>query len=137
MIKNARTFYIGIFVFLIPFLGLPTSGKTFLTTVSGLALVVLSANITLPKRPILKKLRKSNTSDILNIPEKIKTPKDKIKEKIRRSNKKISLVADTQADASVISNEKDITSEKTGAISSTVLNTDLNTGNIDENNYGV
>lgn len=58
MIKNKRTFFIGIFIFLIPFLGFPSSWKTFFTIVAGLFLAVSSLKITLPKRNVVKKVRR-------------------------------------------------------------------------------
>ena len=52
MINRKSTFYIGIFIFLIPFFGVPTSWRTFFVIVSGLALILLSIKITLPKKNI-------------------------------------------------------------------------------------
>jgi len=58
MIKSRRTFFLGIFIFLIPFLGFPTSWKTFLVVVSGIALIVMSIKISLPKKTLAKRPRK-------------------------------------------------------------------------------
>ena len=58
MIQHKRTFSLGIFIFLIPFLGLPSSWKTTLVVLSGLSLVFLSVKIVLPKKPIKIKSKK-------------------------------------------------------------------------------
>jgi len=49
IIHRKSTFFLGIFIFLIPFLGLPSSWKTTLIILSGLGLVSLSTKIILPK----------------------------------------------------------------------------------------
>lgn len=58
MIKNRKTFFIGIFVFIIPFLGFPSSWKTFFTIIAGLSLMVVSIKINLPKKTSLKRPRR-------------------------------------------------------------------------------
>ena len=50
MIQRKTTFYLGLFIFLIPFLGLPSIYKTILIIVSGLTLLSLSVKLTLPKK---------------------------------------------------------------------------------------
>lgn len=50
MITNRRTLFLGIFIVLIPFLGFPSSWKTFMIIVSGLVLAGFSINITIPKK---------------------------------------------------------------------------------------
>lgn len=50
MIHRKSTFFLGIFVFLIPFMGLPTFWKTLLITLSGLALVFISIKIPVSKK---------------------------------------------------------------------------------------
>ncbi len=58
-IKNKHTFFLGIFIILLwVFFGIPTSWKVFLTIVSALYLIILSINITLPRRGGPKRLRK-------------------------------------------------------------------------------
>lgn len=56
MIERKSTFFLGIFVFLIPFLGVPSSWKTFFIVVSGLYLIFLSVKIPMPnvapKKPV-------------------------------------------------------------------------------------
>lgn len=50
MIKNKKTFFLGVFIFLLPFLGLPTSWKMTLVTISGIFLVLFSVKISIPKK---------------------------------------------------------------------------------------
>jgi hypothetical protein len=57
MITRKSTFYLGIFVFLIPFLGLPSVWKTILIIISAFLLIISSVTFTLPKKPI-KRIRK-------------------------------------------------------------------------------
>lgn len=57
MINRRSTFFLGIFIFLIPFLGLPSSWKTALVVICGLSLIGLSIKITLPKRAVPSKNR--------------------------------------------------------------------------------
>ncbi len=45
MTVRRSTFFLGIFIFLIPFLGLPTFWKTFFIIFSGVTLVLLSIRI--------------------------------------------------------------------------------------------
>jgi len=54
MITRRSTFFLGIFIFLIPFFGFPTSWKTTFIVLSGLLLIWLSVKITftLPNRNI-------------------------------------------------------------------------------------
>ncbi len=58
MIHKKSTFFLGLFVLLIPFLGVPTSWKTTLIILSGLVLMANSVTITLPKKIIRPKLKK-------------------------------------------------------------------------------
>ncbi|HEY4505095.1 MAG TPA: hypothetical protein VJG67_00135 [Candidatus Paceibacterota bacterium] len=64
MIKQKRTLFLGIFIFLIPFLGLPTSWKTVLVILSGLGLVTLSVKFSLPKKPIRTKGRREKSTPV-------------------------------------------------------------------------
>ena len=70
MISHKRTFFLGIFIFLIPFLGLPSSWKTILIVLSGLGLVALSVKIIIPKKPTKTKGKKSRSAPMFveNIP---------------------------------------------------------------------
>lgn len=48
MIIRTSTFFLGAFIFLIPFLGLPTFWKTFFTIFSGVTLILLSVKLSFP-----------------------------------------------------------------------------------------
>ncbi len=50
MIHRRSTFFLGLFITLIPFLGLPTASKTTLIILSGVFLVYSSITIALPER---------------------------------------------------------------------------------------
>lgn len=64
MINRKSTFFLGIFIFVIPFLGIPGSWRTFFIIVSGLALIVLSIKITLPKRNLKSRVRKEKITPV-------------------------------------------------------------------------
>ncbi len=57
MIQKRSTFFLGIFIFLIPFLGIPSSGKTMFTVLAGLLLIAFSIKIVLP-HTVSKKIAK-------------------------------------------------------------------------------
>ncbi|MBI4155740.1 MAG: hypothetical protein HY507_00725 [Candidatus Zambryskibacteria bacterium] len=74
MIKRKSTFFLGIFIFLVPFLGLPSSWKTSLIILSGLTLIFLSVKILLPNKMLKHhKNRKEKTQPTIveNIPESV------------------------------------------------------------------
>jgi hypothetical protein len=50
IITRKATFFLGIFIFIIPFLGFPSTWKMALTIISGVTLVILSMQVNLPKR---------------------------------------------------------------------------------------
>jgi len=54
MIYNRKTFFLGLFIFLIPFFGFPSSWKMAMTIASGLVLMALSAKFEV-KKPIRQK----------------------------------------------------------------------------------
>ncbi len=58
IIHRKETFFLGIFIFRIPFLGLPTFWKTVFIIFSGLVLVALSIKIVLPKKIIKSRLHR-------------------------------------------------------------------------------
>ena len=64
MINRKSTFFLGIFIFLVPFLGVPTSWKTFFIVVSGLTIVALSIKITLPKKTAVRRVRKEKVTPV-------------------------------------------------------------------------
>ncbi len=57
IITRKATFFLGVFIFIIPFLGFPSLWKMALTIISGVTLVVLSVRVNLPKKsfPRLKR----------------------------------------------------------------------------------
>ena len=64
MISRRSTFFLGIFIILIPFLGLPTSWKTTLVILSGVFLVSLSVKILLPKKSVKTRIRKEKVTPV-------------------------------------------------------------------------
>ena len=70
MIQRKSTFFLGIFIFLIPFLGLPSSWKIILVVLSGLGLVGLSVKIILPKKSTKVRSKRGRSTPVFveNIP---------------------------------------------------------------------
>lgn len=70
MISNKRTFFLGIFIFIIPFLGFPSSWKTIFIVVSGVVLVLMSLKLSLPRKTTRVKSKKERTTPVFveNIP---------------------------------------------------------------------
>ena len=64
MITRKRTFFLGIFIFLIPFLGVPTPWKTLFIVLSGIGLVIMSVKIALPKKQIKTKTKKGKITSV-------------------------------------------------------------------------
>ncbi len=64
MIKSKRTFFLGIFIFFIPFLGLPSSWKSGLIIISGLALVAMSVRLSLPKKNVKPRVRREKVTQV-------------------------------------------------------------------------
>lgn len=64
MIQRKKTFFLGIFIFLIPFLGLPTFWKTSLVALSGLLLIVSSIKIVLPRKPGRSRSKKGKSTPV-------------------------------------------------------------------------
>lgn len=65
MITRKSTFFLGIFVFLIPFFGLPTFWKTFFIILSGAILVALSIQVSIQKRNVKPRIKKDRHNEIL------------------------------------------------------------------------
>ncbi|MFZ2621037.1 MAG: hypothetical protein WAX85_00525 [Minisyncoccia bacterium] len=65
MIKHKSTFFLGLFIFLVPFTGFPTFWKTTFIVLSGLALIGLSTKVVLPKKHPKPKVKKEKTTPIL------------------------------------------------------------------------
>lgn len=70
MIQRRTTFFLGIFIFLIPFLGFPTFWKTVMITLSGLFLIAISIKIVLPRKNTRPKSRREKVTPVFveNIP---------------------------------------------------------------------
>lgn len=70
MIQRKSTFFLGIFIFLIPFLGFPSLWKTIMITVSGILLIGLSIKISLPKKDRRMRNRREKVTPVFveNIP---------------------------------------------------------------------
>ncbi|MCX6701585.1 MAG: hypothetical protein NTX96_00040 [Candidatus Zambryskibacteria bacterium] len=64
MINRKSTFFLGIFIFVIPFLGVPSSWRTFFIVISGLTLIILSIKITLPKKNLKGRIRKEKITPV-------------------------------------------------------------------------
>lgn len=76
MIVNTKTFFVGLILVLLPFLGIPLFWKTTFTVLFGLYLIFLSIRIELPKKATAKRTRKKEkTSSVFteNSPDEIKS----------------------------------------------------------------
>ncbi|MEQ1500189.1 MAG: hypothetical protein ABL917_02330 [Parcubacteria group bacterium] len=74
IINRKSTFFLGIFIFLIPFLGLPTLWKTIFTLLAGAFLVSLSVTVSLVRRGSkYNKLKKERVTPVFveNLPPKV------------------------------------------------------------------
>lgn len=49
-IARKSTFFLGVFILIIPFLGFPSAWKMFFTVASGILLILLSIKIAIPKK---------------------------------------------------------------------------------------
>jgi len=58
MINHKAGFYLGVFIFVIPFLGFPTIWKMGLVLFGGLSLILMSIRIPVPKRMLKHKPKK-------------------------------------------------------------------------------
>ena len=79
MIHRKSTFFLGLFIFIIPFLGLPSSWRMMLITLSGLGLLLLSIKVNLPKKNTKGRTRREKSTPVFveNIPT---YPRDSIVE---------------------------------------------------------
>jgi hypothetical protein len=66
MINKKSTFFLGLFIFFIPFLGFPSSYKNTLIIVSGIVLVFLSIKIPVPKKITKPKSRKDKVTPVFS-----------------------------------------------------------------------
>lgn len=68
MITRKTTFFIGLFITLVPFLGLPTFWKTFLIIFFGVTLILSSIRFNIPRISLKNKLKKEEENFV--IPQK-------------------------------------------------------------------
>lgn len=64
MISKKSTFFLGIFLFFIPFMGFPSSWKNTLVIISGLILIALSVKVVVPKRTSRTRLKKEKITPV-------------------------------------------------------------------------
>ncbi len=86
MIRHKSTFFLGIFIFLIPFLGLPSFWKTFFIILSGLGLVALSVKITLPKKQTKIKTKKGKATPVFVENAPVYPPDNKVESQIKTNS---------------------------------------------------
>ena len=82
MIQRKDTFFLGIFIFLIPFLGVPTSWKTLFITLSGLGLVAISLRVSLPKKQFKIRTKKDRITPVFVENSPLFSTENKIEPKI-------------------------------------------------------
>lgn len=63
-VNRKSVFFIGIFIFLIPFMGIPTFWKTLFITLSGLFLIIsgVDFSVSIPKKPVKPRVKKEKTT---------------------------------------------------------------------------
>lgn len=61
MIERKGSFYIGVFVFVIPFLGFPTMWKMILVVFGGVLLILTSLKVPSPRKNVKLKFKKEET----------------------------------------------------------------------------
>jgi len=64
MIQNPRTLSIGIFIFILPFLGFPSFWKTLFIILCGFALITSSLKISIPKKATKRPRRKDKVTPV-------------------------------------------------------------------------
>ena len=64
MISKKSTFFLGIFIFIIPFLGLPNSWRGALVIISGLLLISMSLKISIPKKTSRSRAKKEKVTPV-------------------------------------------------------------------------
>jgi hypothetical protein len=70
MIHKKSTFFLGLFILLIPFLGFPSFWKTMLIFISGVSLISLSVKVYLPRKNTKPRHKKEKITPVFveNIP---------------------------------------------------------------------
>jgi hypothetical protein len=64
MLTRKSTFFLGIFIFIVPFLGVPSSWKTLFITLSGLTLIIMSVKISLPKKTTKTRIKREKVTPV-------------------------------------------------------------------------
>lgn len=92
MISKKSTFFLGIFIFLIPFTGFPSSWKSAFVIVSGIALIAMSVKISLPKKHNRGRAKREKVTPVFveNIPIYNKDSSSSVN-KIDSENKDVSI----------------------------------------------
>jgi hypothetical protein len=70
MINHKGSFYLGVFIFIIPFLGFPTMWKMVLVVLGGVLLILTSLKVPSPRkiqRPIFKMREETPETPIIEI----------------------------------------------------------------------
>lgn len=82
MISKKSTFFLGIFIFLTPFFGLPSSYKNTFIVLSAILLILLSVKINIPKKNLKPRARKEKVTEVFieSVPVEPKVSPIQIKE---------------------------------------------------------
>lgn len=64
MIQNPRTLSVGIFIFILPFLGFPSFWKTLFIMLCGFFLIASSLKISIPKKSAKRPRRKDKVTPV-------------------------------------------------------------------------
>lgn len=67
MTKNRIVLYIGLFLFLIPFLGFPSKWEAFFQIVFGLILMSISFSATIKRRAAVRRPRRKKESESISV----------------------------------------------------------------------
>lgn len=77
MIDHKGSFYLGVLIFIIPFLGFPTKWKLALVIIAGLYLILSSIRVPTTKRILKSKPKKDYQVDEISIPLNTQTQIEK------------------------------------------------------------
>lgn len=84
IINRKSTFFLGIFIFTIPFLGFPSTWKAVFTVISGILLVILSLKLNIPRKNI-RRVHKEKVTPVFVESVPIVYPKNDTIEKITQT----------------------------------------------------
>lgn len=76
IIDRKTTFFLGIFIFIIPFLGFPSVGKAVLTIISGIFLVTLSVKLNIPKKQAKSRVHREKVTPVFVESVPVVSPKN-------------------------------------------------------------